>query len=275
MAKIQITESELRQLIGESVVSVLNEARYNTYGVNWDDLTDDQKQNYASMYGNKAGAAQYVDANGNPYQGGGYAPGTGYTQQYNMDKMRDFYNKEQKRFAKNSRRNGITPELYQKVSKENGQLRSQLSQAQNLNNGYKSAISQISQALGGQISEAAGAPAPVDSSLAGAPGATSAPTADQKAAMAVKSAVPNLDQLLKLINGMKTKVGQLTKANQTLTAQNKSMAQRIQNTQNQITADKMKQAQPTPQLNVPAPNITKPAPINMNRRPTTPGTAQA
>lgn len=34
MAKIQITESELRQLIGESVVSVLNEARYNTYGVN-------------------------------------------------------------------------------------------------------------------------------------------------------------------------------------------------------------------------------------------------
>lgn len=252
MAKIQITESELRQLIGESVVSVLNEARYNTYGVNWDDLTDDQKQNYASMYGNKAGAAQYVDANGNPYQGGGYAPGTGYTQQYNMDKMRDFYNKEQKRFAKNSRRNGITPELYQKVSKENGQLRSQLSQAQNLNNGYKSAISQISQALGGQIAEAAGAPAPVDSSLAGAPGATSAPTADQKAAMAVKIAVPNLDQLLKLINGMKTKVGQLTKANQTLTAQNKSLATRVENgkAQNQLAQVKPPVAQP--QISTPA-----------------------
>lgn len=203
------------------------------------------------MYGNKAGAAQYVDANGNPYQGGGYAPGTGYTQQYNMDKMRDFYNKEQKRFAKNSRRNGITPELYQKVSKENGQLRSQLSQAQNLNNGYKSAISQISQALGGQIAEAAGTPAPVDSSLAGAP-ATNTPTADQKTAMAVKSAVPNLDQILKLINGMKTKVGQLTKANQTLTAQNKSLATRVENgkAQNQLAQVKSPVAQP--QISTPA-----------------------
>ena len=64
MSKIKITESELRQLIGESVVSVLNEARYNTYGVNWEDLTGPQKENYAKMYGNKAGAGQYVDANG-------------------------------------------------------------------------------------------------------------------------------------------------------------------------------------------------------------------
>ena len=247
MTKIKITEGELRQLIGESVVSVLNEARYNTYGVNWDDLTDDQKQNYASMYGYKAGAAQYVDANGNLYQGGGYAPGTGYTQQYNMDKMRDFYNKEQKRFAKNSKRNGITPELYQKVSKENGQLRSQLSQAQNLNNGYKSAISQISQALGGQIAEAVG----FDSSLAGAP-ATNTPTADQQAAMTVKSAVPNLDQILKSINSMKTKVTQLTKANQALTVQNKSLATRVENgkAQNQLAQIKSPVAQP--QISTPA-----------------------
>lgn len=231
MAKIRITESELRQLIGNSVVSVLNEARYNTYGVNWDDLTDDQKQKYAEMYGSKVNAGRWVDANGNLSN----AYTSGSTWQYDMNKMRDFYNQEQKKYAKNSRRNGITPELYQEVSKENGKLKSQLSQAQNLINGYKSAISQISQAIGGQIAEAAGTPAPVDSSLAGAP-ATNTPAADQKAAMTVKSAVPNLDQILKSINDMKTKVAQLTKANQqltsankNLTSQNQNLAKRIQN----------------------------------------------
>lgn len=137
MAKIRITESELRQLIGNSVVSVLNEARYNTYGVNWDDLTDDQKQKYAEMYGSKVNAGRWVDANGNLSN----AYTSGSTWQYDMNKMRDFYNQEQKKYAKNSRRNGITPELYQEVSKENGKLKSQLSQAQNLINGYKSAIS--------------------------------------------------------------------------------------------------------------------------------------
>ena len=226
MAKFQITESELKQLIGESVVSVLNEARYNTYGVSWDDLTDDQKQNYAKMYGEKAGAGYYADQNGNRANNGGYAPGARYTYQYDMNKMRDFYNKEQKRFANNSRRNGITPEQYQKITKENGNLRSQLAQAQSLNNGYKNAIAQINQALGQQIAEATA----FDSSLAGAP-AAAAPTADQQAAMSVKNAVPNLDQILKLINNMKTKVGQLTKANQTLTTQNKQLAGRVQNMQ--------------------------------------------
>ena len=65
MAKVRITESELRQLIGESVVSVLNEARYNTYGVDWGDLTPDQQKNYAKMYGSKVNAGRWVDANGN------------------------------------------------------------------------------------------------------------------------------------------------------------------------------------------------------------------
>lgn len=273
MAKIQITENELRQLIGGSVVSVLNEARYNTYGVNWGDLTGDQKKKYAEMYGNKAKAGRYVDANGNPYQNGGYGPGSGYTFQYDMDKMRDFYNQEQKRFAKNSRRNGITPELYQKVSKENGQLRSQLSQAQNLNNGYKNAISQISQALGGQIAEAADIPAPFDSSWAGA--TTTAVTADQRAAMAVKSAVPNLDQILKSINDMKTKVTQLTKANQqltsankNLTSQNQNLTKRIQNGQSQKLISPVAAPKATAQATTQQTGLTRPGA-------TVPGTAQA
>lgn len=274
MAKFQITESELKQLIGESVVSVLNEARYKTYGVSWDDLTDDQKQNYAKMYGDKAGAGYYADQNGNRWNNGGYAPGAGYTQQYDMNKMRDFYNKEQKRFAKNSKRNGITPELYQKVSKENSQLKSQLSQAQNLNNGYKSAISQISQAIGGQIAEAAGTPAPFDSSLAGAP-ATNKPTADQQAAMTVKSAVPNLDQILKSINDMKTKVTQLTKANKqltsankNLTSQNQSLAKRFQNGQNQRIASPIAAPKATAQATTQQTGLARPGAA-------APGTAQA
>lgn len=226
------------------------------------------------MYGNKAGAAQYVDANGNPYQGGGYAPGTGYTRQYNMDKMRDFYNKEQERFAKNSRRNGITPELYQKVSKENSYLKTQLSQAQNLNNGYKSAISQISQAIGGQIAEAVGTPAPIDSSWSGAPAANT-PTADQRAAMTVKSAVPNLDQILKSINDMKTKVTQLTKANQqltstnkNLTSQNQSLAKKIQNGQNQKLASPIAVPKATAQATTRQTGLARPGAA-------APGTAQA
>ena len=252
MGKFQITESELKQLIGESVVSVLNETRYNTYGVSWDDLTDSQKQNYAKMYGNKAGAGYYADQNGNRVNNGGYANGKSYTQQYDMNKMRDFYNKEQKRFANNSRRNGITPEQYQKISKENGNLRSQLAQAQKLNNGYKSAIAQITQALGQQIAEAAA----FVPSLAGAP-ATTVPTPDQQTAMFVKTAVPNLDQILKLVNGMKTKVAQLTKANQTLTAQNKQLSSRIQNTQNgTMVASTAKKPVNTP--GVTPTNITQP-----------------
>jgi regulator of replication initiation timing len=47
--------------------------------------------------------------------------------------------------------------------------------------------------------------------------------------MTGKSAVPNLDQILKSIKGMKTKVTQLTKANETLTSQNENLTSQNQN----------------------------------------------
>lgn len=266
MAKIKITESELRRLIGENVVSVLNETRYNTYSVNWEDLTEPQQKEYARMYGNAAKAGQYVDANGNVYQNGGYAPGSGYTWQWDMNKVRDFYNQKQKKFANNSRRNGITPELYQRV-------KSQLSQAQNLNNGYKNAISQISQAVGIQITEAVSSTAPFVPTWNGTP-TTNTPTPEQQAAVSAKSVVPNLDQILKSINGMKTKVANLTKANQqltlankNLTSQNQNLTKRIQDSQNQRLASPIAAPKTTAQATTRQPGLARPGTA-------TPGNAQ-
>ena len=49
MAKIQITESELKQIIRESVEGVLNE-RQVLYGADWEDLSDDEKENALKKY---------------------------------------------------------------------------------------------------------------------------------------------------------------------------------------------------------------------------------
>ena len=236
---MQVSESELKNIIKESVISVLNEARrWNSYGMNWDQLSDAEKQAYAQRYGNSAHAGYYADQNGNRYNGGGYNPGSGYTYQYDMDKLGEYYGQQQQKKGGRSNRNGFSKEYVDKLQGEFNKTKTQLSQAQNLNNGYKSAIDQINQALSQQVSESA--IPPIDSSLAGAPG-NAAPTPDQNAAMNTKSAVPNLAQILQNIENLKTaaktanqKVAQLTKANQTLTAQNKSLAGRVQNAQNPV-----------------------------------------
>ena len=232
-----VSESELKNIIKESVISVLNEKRWNNYGMNWGQLSDAEKQAYAERYGNSAGAGYYADENGNRYNNGGYAGGQ-YTRQYDMDKLGEYYAQQQQKKGGRSNRNGFSKEYVDKLQADFNKTKTQLSQAQNLNNGYKSAIDQINQALSQQVSESA--IPPIDSSLAGAPD-NAAPTPEQNAAMNTKSAVPNLAQILQNIENLKTaaktanqKVAQLTKANQTLTAQNKSLAGRVQNAQNPV-----------------------------------------
>lgn len=47
MAKIQITESELKQVIQESVVKILNEGNF---GMSWDQLTPDEQEKFTDRY---------------------------------------------------------------------------------------------------------------------------------------------------------------------------------------------------------------------------------
>jgi regulator of replication initiation timing len=283
MGKIKITESELKQVIHESVSEVLNE-RVN-YGSEWETLSEPEKKAAAEKYYKNSifhpsmGSVTYTYPDGttgtSAYK---YDQATGQqlrgTANYNMDAAKDIYNRKRGRKQRNGNLTYSADQFNQAQKNSEGQintLKAQLSQAQNLNNGYKSAISQISsaisqtsKAIGGQIAEAVGVPASFDSSFVGAPTANT-PTTDQQAAMAVKSAVPNLDQILKSINDMKTKVTQLTKANQqltsvnkNLTSQNQNLAKRIQNGQSQRIASPIAAPKATAQATTQKTGLARP-----------------
>lgn len=54
MAKIRVTENELKQIISESVKQVMKEGIFTTninYGKRWEELTDDEKQKAAEAFG--------------------------------------------------------------------------------------------------------------------------------------------------------------------------------------------------------------------------------
>lgn len=316
MGRIKITESELRQLISESVVSVLNEG-----------LFDGQAKRFKDRYNAYQAAAKDYDTNyANDFADLSQDQIAKYTDAYNKYKndlgpdgadkygnLEAYYNDQKNTAKKNMdamlKRRGVGVEINKNIQtiykqlgvKDQSSAINAVKNLQNANANYKDAIDKIYQALTSEqqpqqnLEEEYAVPPfktqfygqqqpepgwSIKAQNAGATKAQDAPA---------QSPVPNLDQILKSIGDMKTNVEGLTKEKETLTAtintlkkrigtltaQNNSMAQRIQNTQNQLSADKMRQAQPTPQVNVPAPNLSKPAPININRRPAAPGTAQA
>lgn len=255
MSKIQVTESELKQVIKESVESMLKEARWNNYGMNWDQLSDAEKQAYAQRYGNSAGAYQYVDQNGNQYKGGGYAPGAQYTQQVDYNKLGEYYKQQQAKKGRKANRNGFSANYVQQLQ---NQLNTKTAECKTAVDG----MTKIAQALGIQTPAAA------------APAGTAPKT------MTAENTVPQaggngLQQILTAINNLKAeaaKAAQLTKANQTLTAKNKqltaqnqSLATRIQNGQNKVVAPTTAAPTAIAATNTPAAGLAGPRP----------GTAQA
>lgn len=241
MAKIQITESELKQIIRESVEGVLQE-RVN-YGMEWNNLSPEEQQAAAQKYsGGLHGVIQgykYPDGTTGttPAQYATQAQGTPI---YDMNKVQKIYNRKRTRKEKNGNLT-YSSDQYNNVQ---GQLNAKNAEISKLNgtvSGYKAAIDTLSKAIMGQVAEAA-APA-IDSSL---PGNTAKAPANpgQAAAISAKSVVPNLDQLLSTINklrasasrvpGLQNQLKQLTTQNQTLAQQNQSLTQRVQNNQNKV-----------------------------------------
>ena len=282
MSKIKITESELRQLIGEGVVSVLNE-RIN-YGAEWETLSEPEKRAAAEQYYKNAifhpsmggvtytypdgttgtSAYKYDQATGQQLQG---------TANYNMDAAKEIYNRKRSR---KQRKGNLTysADQFNRSQEQNTnqikQLNAQLKQSQNLNKGYSDAIQQIANALKVQLAEAVGSVPSFEASISGT-GGVAVPTPEQNTEMLVKSAVPQLPQILKAIQTLKGRMAQLAKANTALTAQNKSLTTRIKN--NQMVAQGP-QSTPIPATN--QPQVTAPTQPATLARPkvAAPGNAQ-
>lgn len=220
MAKIQVTESELRELVKESVQSVLNEARWNNYGMNWDQLSDAEKQAYAKRYGDAAGA--------NTSTGGGYYNPNNVVTDY--EKLGQYYAQQQKKKGKKANRNGYSAEFFNKTQGELDQ--------------YKNALQQIQNALTGPLKESVNeqtAPAAQYTGAAGGTGGvrggetTQQQAPEQATETDVLANIPQMVQQIQnmrmkaqLVPGLQNKVKQLTTANQQLTAQNQQLT-----TQNQ------------------------------------------
>ena len=238
MAKILVTESEVRDIIKESVMSVLNETTLNeriNYGVDWNNLSDAEKQNIASTYrkrGRNIPIKYYSFSDGTTgntaykVENGQYVYGTPV---YDTNRAGEIYSNKRGRKERNGNLSYSAEQyntLQTKSAEQNKTLQAQLTQAQNLNNGYKSAIDQIITALSKVIKENAGASVspPVDGSLTGTPSNT-APTPDQKAAINAKSAVPNLEQLLTAIANLQKRAGMVSGLQQKI----KELTARIQN----------------------------------------------
>ncbi len=254
MSKIKITENELKQIISESVKSMINEYKWDKYGTPWNMLSDTEKKNYAYYYANKYRAWKTDGKGRYIYQNGKAVP--------DYNKLEQIYNQEQEKYQHKGNRGQYSQGHIENLNQQKNQLNVQLKQVQNLNDGYKNAIQQIAQALKVQLAEAVGSTPAIDSSLAGT-GAVASPTPEQNAEMLVKSAVPQLPQILKAIQTLKGRVAQLTKANQTLNDQNKSLTQRVQNGQNQkiaspIAAPKATVQAPTQQATLARPKAAAP-----------------
>lgn len=216
MAKIKVTESELKQLIRESVESILKEANWNNYGMDWDQLSEPEKKAYAQRYANRANATYYTDANGNRISGGYATPNTNY----DYDKLGQFYKTQQTKKAGKSHRNGFSAEYVKN-------LQNNLNQAQSQNKAYTNALNQIKSSLKlqEQVNEDTHAPE----------GNTNTGTDTQA------TAIPDLQPILakiKELNDSITKqqgiIAQYKKANATQKQQLASLQQRVTNQANNV-----------------------------------------
>lgn len=270
MAKIRITESELRQLVSESVISVLNEElgedmasrfnrRYNAYrdaeknyndnfSKEWNDLPPEEKQKWQGELDkmrSDPNSAKYLT---------NVTPESIYNSRRNsakstMDSTLNRRGVGTKMKGELDIANKNLAALYGqlKANDQNGamgtiqSLQKQSAELTNQNTAYKNAITQILNTLNRRVNEAAA----YDSSWDGAPGSK------PKQETVQQFKVPELQGILAAIGKLQGQIKQLTKANQTLTSSNNTLKtqmaqaqQRQQNTQNMAALQGAPKAQP-------------------------------
>ena len=211
MAKIKITENELKQIIRESVEGVLNEVNY---AMDWDKLSSAEKQNIAKSYDNLGGNAvfrnmvtsyTYPDGTTGTSQSKQRADGTlaQGTPSYDMKRAQKIYNRKRDRKDRKGNLNYSVDQynaLAGQIANKDAEIKEKDIQIANLNN----ALSQIGNALREGVSrineagETFGATSRATSTLQDA-GKNYDP-----------NAVPGLQNILTAIGNLKQQVSGLT-----------------------------------------------------------------
>lgn len=223
MGKIKVTENELRQLIKESVETIIKESmeedyakrmakrnqKYNSaytnsqkYAKSWNELTPEEQEAY------------------NKRAGGGWNGESIYN---------DEKNKADNRLKRATRRNGYN--FQQQLQGSNTKITKMQADMKAASGQISTALNNALAALNDQVNEAISQDA-INVGIANAqeaafPGLSNILGTIQK----LQQGITTLKQNLRAANG---KVTQLTKANQTLTAQNSTLNQRVQNSKNSL-----------------------------------------
>ena len=137
MAKIKVTENELKEIISESVKSMINEYKWDKYGTPWNMLSGREKENYAYYYANKYRAWK-TDGKGNYiYQNGKAVP--------DYDKLEQIYNQEQEKYQHKGNRGQYSQGHVEKLNQQADSLNKLYKQiGPNINN-YNDAASALMQ----------------------------------------------------------------------------------------------------------------------------------
>jgi DNA repair exonuclease SbcCD ATPase subunit len=212
MAKIKITENELKQIIRESVEGVLNEVNY---AMDWNKLSSAEKQNIAKSYDNLGGNAvfrnmvtsyTYPDGTTGTSQSKQMADGTlaQGTPSYDMKRAQKIYNRKRDRKDRKGNLNYSVDQynaLAGQIADKDAEIKEKDTQIANLNN----ALSQIGNALKEgvtRINEAG------EEIRRAASRATS--TIQDAGKNYDPNAVPNLQNILTAIGKLKQQVSGLT-----------------------------------------------------------------
>lgn len=225
MAKIKITENELKQIIRESVEGVLNEVNY---AMDWNKLSSTEKQNIAKSYDNLGGNAVFRNMiTGYTYPDGttGTSPSKQMadgtlaqgTPSYDMKRAQKIYNRKRDRKDRKGNLNYSVDQynaLTGQIANKDAEIKEKDTQIANLNN----ALSQIGNALRegvtriNEAGETFGAASRATSTLQDA-GKNYDP-----------NAVPGLQNILTAIGKLKQQVSalqtQLVQARRTIAQQN-------------------------------------------------------
>lgn len=224
MAKIKITENELKQIIRESVEGVLKEGldedrdakfqkRYdaynkaaqdynNNFSKEWGNLTQGEQQKWQNEYNKLASSGQFS----------GITPESLYNSRRNSAQttMNSALNRRGVGAAMKKQVDLANQKLKQ-AETEKTDLKTRLTQANNLNAGYKNAISQITQALRMPVYENTMFSTQQNTFQTGSTGITPEQLSNIKeknANAAAQTAVPNLGEIINSIKSLRQQLAQ-------------------------------------------------------------------
>lgn len=234
MAKIKVTENELKQIIRESVEGVLNEVNY---AMDWDKLSSADKENIAKSYDNLGGNAifrnmvtgyTYPDGTTGTSQSKQMADGTLVqgTPSYDMKRAQKIYNRKRDRKDRNGNLNYSVDQysaLAGQIASKDAEIKQKDTQIANLNN----ALSQIGNALREgvtRINEASETGVPRPASRATSTIQDAGKNYDPNAVPGLENILTAIGNLKQQVSTLQTQLTQARGANQKLIAQQKAAA---------------------------------------------------